>query len=563
MDQLLKIITFILAIFPLLNLDANTILANQDNLPTSIVNTLEPESMMSNKLSDKPSISENKFSENTVNMTEGNPLSLTLKDTIIRTLDNNISIAVEEFNSKVKKENVIESQSEFDATFEVDLSIEETIRQQASAFSSPNKSRNYNHIWDFSLTQKLGTGADYELSFTNKRNKSNSVTLGLNPNYSTGLEFIITQPLLKNFGTDLNKRNIYIANNEVNISNYEFKGKVIEVISNVENLYWDLVFSLKNLKVKEKSLERAKDLERRVKAQVLVGTMAEIEILQAKSEVASREESLLVAQDVIKDDEDNLKNILNINFSSPEGFSSIYPSDEPNMVIEEVDLDVAIKEALSNRPDYLLKKKELENQNIIVKYQENQIYPSIDLVGSLGVNGLSGNAIEVTSGTFTGKSSFGGDYGEALSHALSADYLDWELGVKLSYPLGNRSAKSKLSASRLEAAKLILNIKELEREIIVEVREAARQLKTDIKRVAASRIAKKLAEEKLKGEEKKFQVGLSTSFNILEFQEDLTKEQSNEIKAIIDYNQSKIRLHQVMASTLTFYNIKLQDKESL
>ena len=109
---------------------------------------------------------------------------------------------------------------------------------------------------------------------------------------------------------------------------------------------------------------------------------------------------------------------------------------------------------------------------------------------------------------------------------------------------------------------MILNIKELEREIIVEVREAARQLKTDLKRVAASRIAKKLAEEKLKAEEKKFQVGLSTSFNILEFQEDLTKEQSNEIKAIIDYNQSKIRFHQVMASTLKNHNLKLQVKEN-
>ena len=131
------------------------------------------------------------------------------------------------------------------------------------------------------------------------------------------------------------------------------------------------------------------------------------------------------------------------------------------------------------------------------------------------------------------------DYGQAITDSLSTHFYNWELGVKFSYPLGNRSAKSQLSASRLEAAKLILSIKDLEKEIIVEVREAIRQLKTDVKRVQASGIAKRLAEKKLKAEEKKFEVGLSTSFNVLEFQEDLAEQQSNEIKAIIDYNQSK------------------------
>ncbi|SVB29656.1 uncharacterized protein METZ01_LOCUS182510, partial [marine metagenome] len=492
---------------------------------------------------------------------QGDSISLTLKDTIIRTLTSNVTIAVEEINSKVKTEGVIENKSEFDATFEIDLSVNEKTQQQASAFSSPNKSRNKNHNWDISFAQKLATGANYEFNFTNKRNKSNSKTLGLNPNYSSNFEFSLTQPLLKNFGVDLNKRNIYIAQNEVDISEYDFKAKIIDVVSKVENAYWDLVFSIEDLEVKKKTLERARDLERNVKAQVSVGKMAEIEILQAKSDVASREESLLVSQDLILDNEDNLKNILNINFSSSEGRKNIYPSDRPDMIIEKIDLNVAIKESLLNRPDYHGKKKELENQNILVKYQENQTYPSVDLMGSLGLNGLSGDAINVTSGTFTGKSAYGGGYGQSLSDSLSTQFYNWEFGVKFSYPLGNRSAKSQLAASRLEAAQLILSIKELEKEIILEVREAIRQLKTDVKRVQASRIAKRLSEKKLEAEEKKFEVGLSTSFNVLEFQEDLAEEQSKEIKAIVDYNKSRVRFHQVTATTLKTHDIKLQAKE--
>jgi len=486
---------------------------------------------------------------------------LSLKAAIIRALSNNVSIAVESFNSKVKKETIMESLSEFDAMLGLELSTGRKTQQLASAFSSPNRMANDNDNWDLSLSQKLVTGANYQFDFTNNRNKTNSKTAGLNPSYSSEFQLSLTQPLLKNFGVDLNKRNIHIANNDVDISDYEFKAKAIDVVSDVENTYWDFVFTLGDLEVKQKSLERAKDLQKRVKAQVLVGIMAPIETLQAESEVASREEFLLTAQDVIEDNQDKLKNILNIDFSSPEGLSPIYPSSQADVLMEDFNFNEIVKMALANRPDYLAKKKDLENKDILVKYQENQIYPSVDLVGSLGINGLSGEAITITSGTFQGKSSYGGNYGNSLSDALSTKYYNWEFGVKFSYPLGNRSAKSKLSASRLEKAQSILSIKGLEKKIILEVRESARQLKTDSKRIKAANVAKKLADEKLKAEEKKFEVGLSTSFNVLKFQEDLAEAQSNVIKTIIDYKQSRIRFRKSIASTLKHHDVSLTTKE--
>ena len=486
---------------------------------------------------------------------------LSLNDAIIRALSNNVSIAVESFNSKVKKETIIDSLSEFDATLGLELSTARKTQQLASAFSSPNRMENDNDNWDLSLSQKLVTGANYQFDFTNNRNKTNSATAGLNPSYSSEFQLSLTQPLLKNFGIDLNKRNIHIAKNEVDISDHKFKTKVIETVSEVENIYWDFVFTLGDLEVKQKSLERAKDLQRRVKAQVSVGIMPPIETLQAEAEVASREEFLLTAQDSIDDNQDKLKNILNIDFSSPEGLSPIYPSNQANVLIVDFDFNEIVKMALSNRPDYLAKKKDLENKNILVKYQENQIYPSVDLVGSLGINGLSGEATTITSGTFQGTSAYGGSYGNSLTDALSTNYYDWEFGVKFSYPLGNRSAKSKLSVSRLEKAQLILSIKDLEKKIILEVRESARQLKTDSKRIKAATVAKKLAEEKLKAEEKKFEVGLSTSFNVLKFQEDLAEAQSNEIKTIIDYKQSRIRFRKSTASTLKHHDVTLTTKE--
>lgn len=149
-----------------------------------------------------------------------------------------------------------------------------------------------------------------------------------------------------------------------------------------------------------------------------------------------------------------------------------------------------------------------------------------------------------------------------MDRTYSGDFSTWEGGLVFSYPLGNRAAKSRLAVSKLETAQLLMDIKDLEKTIVVEVREAARQINTDKKRVQAARVARKLAEEKLSAEEKKFEVGLSTSFNVLEFQTDLATEQSKELKAVIDFNKSKINLRKVMATTLEEYNIQMESNSS-
>ena len=478
------------------------------------------------------------------------PLSLTLQETIETVLKNNISISVQSYNSKINEQFIFEKEADFDPTVDFEFTVGEETRQSASTLAD-SKTRDLDYDWDFSVSQKFVTGGDYELTMDNNKNQSSSSRTSLNPIYSSDLALTVTQPLLKDFGIDLNKREIYIAKNDQKISDHQFTEKVIATIAETENIYWDLVFSIEDLKVKETSLQRARDLEKQVKAQVDVGTLAELEILQAKSNVASREERLLNAQNLIDDNGDNLKSILNFSFDSEEGLKEIIPADSP--VFEpgaENSLEETLKTALIHRPDLLAKKMELENRNIEAKYNENQTLPTLDLVGSLGLNGLSGDS-----------STKNGSYDSALSEAFSTDFRLWQFGINLSYPLGNRAAKSKLAIKRLEVAQLLLNIKDLEKTIVVEVREAHRQIKTDIKRVQATRVARKLAEEKLNAEEKKFKVGLSTSFNVLEFQEDLAEEQSNEIKAVIDYNKSLNRLNQVMARTLEAHDIKLFSKE--
>ena len=172
-----------------------------------------------------------------------NPISLSLKATIEDALRNNISIAVQKYNSKITKQSIFEKEADFDAVFDFNFSVGEETRQAAGAFANPAKSRNQNYDWDFSLGQKFMTGGDYELSLNSNRNLTNSIFAGLNPMYTSDLNLTLNQPLLKNFGIDNNKREIFIAKNNQKISDFEFKKSVIDIITEAENTYWDLVFS--------------------------------------------------------------------------------------------------------------------------------------------------------------------------------------------------------------------------------------------------------------------------------------------------------------------------------
>ncbi len=480
-------------------------------------------------------------------------LELSLRDVVEGALKNNVSIIVQEFDQQIREQDILDRMSIFDPSVGGEFSFD--WEKRPTTFAPQSKTpdyRNENLNWNFFVKQKVVTGGDYELTFNNSRNVTDRSSQPLDPLYSSELQLDLTQPLLQNFGVDNNKREIYIATNDLKISEYDFNKKVIDTVSDAEGVYWDLVFSIEDLKVKQKSLQRAKDFENRVRAQVKVGTLAPLEILQAQSEVASREELLLSADNLIEDTEDNLKNIINIDFNGAHGLKKVRPLDPPTFQPEETpQLSESIEEALKKRPEYLARKMELENKNIIVKYNENQLFPALDLIGSMGLNGISGNDFNNQG------SSFDGGYGKDLSEMFSTEFFQWKVGVRLSYPIGNRSAKSRLAASRLEAAQLLMDMKDLEKQIIVEVREADRQIETDVKRVQATRVARQLAQEKLSAEEKKFEVGLSTSFNVLEFQEDLAEEQSKEIKAIIDYNKSRIKLRQVKATTLEEHKIKM------
>jgi len=385
---------------------------------------------------------------------------------------------------------------------------------------------------------RLQSGLTYELRFTNNRS-SNSFNAHQSE-YTQTAEFSLTQHLLKGFGLDVNTSGIEIANNNLEISKNEFIDKISEIITRVIEAYWDLVFRIEDLKVKKKSLELAKDLLRRNKIQVEIGTMAPIEVLEAKSEVAFREEEIIKAQEELKNAEDTLRKLINIEDVPLAEDVKVIPLDKPVFKLQRVSLTECLKEAFQKRPDYVQAKLSLQNRNIQLNVAKNQLLPTIDFVGRIASNSLSGNFGNSLDGIFRGKTP------------------SWSIGLRIEFPIRNRIAKSELIKSQLEKERAQLQLKNLEQNIILEVKRAVRRVNTSIKQVEASRISRKLREERLRAEEEKFKVGLSTSRDVLEDQEDLILAESNVIRNITNYLKSLAQLDRVVGRTLERYSIEVR-----
>jgi outer membrane protein TolC len=482
---------------------------------------------------------------------EKKEIPITLKASLQLALRNNLEIAIERVNPEISEQRVVQEKSVFDPTASARLSKDRSVRQTASALALPPQNEVEDLNWDAGISGKWTTGAETDLRFTNNRNDTNSVFADLNPTYGSDLVLSLTQPLLKDFGIGVNKAQIRIATNNREITEFQFRDNVMAILFDVESTYWELVYAMEELKVKQESLRLAEDFLKITQRKVDVGILPPVEILQAEAERAAREEGVITAEDNLLDAEDRLRNILNLTEDPRYWDVRLLPLDAPLLADEIADLNAQLMQAIERRPDLQQAKIDVENRNIQLKYSRNQLLPRIDVVASLGVSGIAGDAQPVTSGVGPPVfSPFDGNYSDALEELKSGDYYDYTIGIQVEYPLGNRYAKSELVVADLEKRKALFALKSLENQMIREVREAFRQIETNRKRIAAAEAARKLAEERLRTETRRFELGLATSHDVLEFQEKLTIAKSNELRARIDYRESLANLERVKGTLL-------------
>ena len=489
--------------------------------------------------------------ESAIAQTEERREALSLADAAIRALKNNLDISISRQTKESRLTDIIVEQAKFDPT----LSVNGQYNRQINPLNRPvygGTGFNLNSIQTFdqrttSVTldaqTNLITGGNIDLNYSpNRTNVNANVATGFlfNPSYSGGLALTLTQPLLRNAGIDINKTFIRIAQNNAKVEEHIFRDRVLTVLATVEQTYWEVVFANENLKVAEAALKAAQELLATNRAKAKAGIMSIVDVLQAEAAMASRVEQVLVAEKAIRDQEDQLRRLLNPGEEELRLDVRLTPTDKAVVSLEPISLQEAIDIAIEQRPEIIQAKKNIETSEINTKFAKNQILPTLSFQGTMGMAGL------------------GSDLGNSVNSNFSGDFYNYGAGLVLSYPLGNRSAWSTYNRRQMEGKNAEASLASVRQQIIIGVKEAVRRVQTDFKRIETTRSARIMAEKQLQAEQERLKVGLSTTRFVLDFQRDLATAQGNELRAIVDYNKSLSNLARHKATTLDRYNLQVQ-----
>ena len=485
-------------------------------------------------------------------------IELALKQAVQMALENNIDIVVARLGNQISFEETNAAKGFFRPFFSANINNIDTTAPASNQLIGADTLEQSFNTYNFTWQQELQFGMQYNLSFNNQRVSTNSAFSGFNPRFDSVIQANVSQPLVQDLNYSAGARNLVVSQNNERISREQFEIQVLNTVRGVHDAYLNLVGSIRALDVTQKSLQLAKDLLRNNQIQVEVGTMAPIDVLEAEAEVAVREEGVILAEDAIQMSQDELKRFINDPASTRFWHGEIVPIDGPTLADFEIDLEDSIRIALERRPVMTQARIQMETRSYDVRFAKNQMMPQVDMIGSLAFNGLGGD--QIIRGGFAGDALnvIPGGYSEAISQLFGANFRDWTVGVNISYPLGGSSLQANHARAQVEKRQQRAQMEGSVILISQEVRQTARSVNTARKRIDATQVARELAERRLEAEQKKFEVGMSTSFFIVQAQRDLAQAQANEVQAVIDYNHAIIAFERARGTLLDRANVNVR-----
>ena len=468
---------------------------------------------------------------------------LSVDEALTLALEQNLDLRVERINPLIQDTVVAEARSVYAPTLSTTVVGDDRDSPAANIFAGGEVK-----VTDRSLQDSVDVvqqvpwkGGQYSARWNGQQSSTTNIFSTFNPVLRSNLSLNYTQPLLRNFGIDGFRQQIAVTRANRDLSDIQLRRTVVQTERDVRNAYWQLVFAQSFLAVQRQSLELAEESLRNNRTRVEVGTMAPIDMFAAEAEVARNTESVILAEADVERAEDRLRTLILDPDTSDFWSIRLQPSDSPVLQAREIDVEAAVRYALSNRTDLDAVDKNLEVTDTNIRYYRNQRLPDVNLQVDYGLTGLGGERL-IRTGGFPGtvvdreQTSFGSVLGDVFAN----DFPNWTVGVTVSYPLGTSSADANLERSRLERSQSEASRRSLELRIAAEVRDAARSVRTNLQRVEATRASRELAERSLEAEQRKFEVGLSTNFLVFQAQRDLAEARNSEQSAILDYIRSLV-----------------------
>ena len=488
---------------------------------------------------------------------------LTVDEAIERALDRNLDIAVERVNPQLQDLTIAESRSAFlpsvSSNFDLGRSMSPSRSQLDGAGRLSRRTvETESGNAGFGLEQALGwNGGRYTLDWTNARTETNNVFFSFNPSFSSNVALSYTQPILRGRSIDPQRRQLLVSQLNRDISDVDLRETIANTLADVRRAYWDLVYARASVDVQRQALELAEQLVRENRIRVEVGTLAPIEVVQARSEAAARRQTLAEAEQQMRTAELALKQLIVSGTDDELWSADINAVDQPLLDQAPIDVDTAIRTALDARTDIERSRRQQDINTVTLRNLANATLPALDLVGSFRLQGQGGT--QLISSALGGPAliTVPGGYGDALAHIAQLEYPVWNVQLQLSYPLGHSAQKAAHARARLQVQQTRAQIEQIELQIATEVTNAALQIESIRERIDAARVARELAEEQLAAEESKFEVGTSTNFFVVQAQRDLATARDTELRAILDYQNAVIEFERVQQTSLSRAGISI------
>lgn len=458
---------------------------------------------------------------------------LSLEDAITAALRRNLSLVIQRYRRSQTVQGIGEALGIYDLGLNLNTGWSENTSPTSSTLEQADLLVSERINADLSLSQLTPWGGTASLAFNNSRFESSNAFVQPNPQFSILFGLRFDQPLLRGFGRQVTTQGITVARNSSAISREDFQTQVEVVVTEISNRYWLLVEAREQLAVAEESLELAQELHEMNRIQVEVGTLAPLEMVQSEAGVATREEEIIRRQAEVEDSADALRRLINLDRRELWDIA-IEPVTPPEIEHRPIDVDAAIDLALENRPEVRRKRLEILNRQLEAEVAKNRAKPSLDLSASYGYNAIDGDLSDALTGTLIEP----GGYSDALRQILDRDFEGWTIGLTFGYPVQNRAAKARLAIAELALAQGDVELADLEQQALADVRQAARAVETAAKQIESAKVSSRLARENLDAERKRYENGLSTSFQVLEIQEDLSQARSREVSAVINYRRA-------------------------
>ncbi len=384
-------------------------------------------------------------------------------------------------------------------------------------------------------------GGTYDVSFNTARTTTNSPITTFSPSITSSLQAIFSQPLLRNFKTDPARAQLDIAERNRDIEELRLQERIARISADVENAYWLLVAARAAIDVQQRSLDLALELERTNRARVDVGQSPPLDLVAARAEVAQRRENLIVARTAALLAEDALRTRVFDPQRTDFWTARLEPADVVPPVGPPPDVDAAVRRALSERPDVAEARKQIEIGDTNILLTKNQTLPDLRLQATYLTNGLAGTRI-IREGGFPGTivGSESTSFGSTLSQIFTSDFPTWAVGVTVSYPLGKSVEEANLARARIERDQSAARLRAVELNAVREIRNAALRVEQNRQRIETAQLSRELAEQRLDAEQRRFEVGMSTSFLVVQAQRDLAISRNNELESHLQYQLSVV-----------------------